>query len=109
MKFNQAEKLAIVKAIDSVILADGKIHAGEINVMTQLMHILKFDSNFIADARNIDGNEGLAILRAMPTDKKKGLAVILEEVANSDGFVHEKEMDVILGIFSSIGIGQEHE
>ena len=43
MKFNLAEKLAIVKAIDEVILVDGKVDKREIDFLTQLMDILKFD------------------------------------------------------------------
>tara|TARA_R110002167_G_scaffold163242_27_gene360050 strand:- start:237 stop:557 length:321 start_codon:yes stop_codon:yes gene_type:complete len=105
MEFNQAEKLAIVKMVDSVILADEKIHNGEINALQQLMHSIGFDSNFIVDARNIEKNQSLLILDGMPDQKKKAMALILKEMAESDGFVHEKEMILILDVCATIGIG----
>ncbi len=109
MEFDLSEKLAIVKMIDSVILADGKVHNGEINALGQLMNSIHFDSNFIVQARNIETEQGLLILKGMSHQKKKALAAILEDVAISDGFVHQKEMSLILGICASIGIGKEFE
>lgn len=107
MEFNRAEKLAIVKVIDSVIVADEIIHNGEINELGQLMRDIDFDSNFIVDARNIDAEQGLLVLSGMPDHKKNALAVILEGVAKADGFVHEKEAALLTSIFSTMGIGRE--
>ena len=39
MKFDISEKLAMVNVIDSVIVADGKVHKGEINALSLLMKI----------------------------------------------------------------------
>ncbi|NHF60607.1 TerB family tellurite resistance protein [Flavobacteriaceae bacterium TP-CH-4] len=106
MKFDLAEKLAIVKVIDSIIIADEVVHNGEINALSRLMLEIGFDSNFIADARNIDTAQGMQILIAMPEAKKKALAAILEDVAKSDGFVHEKEQALMTSILTDMGIGQ---
>lgn len=107
--FSLAERLAIVQALDSVILADGTVHKGEINALSGLMHRIDFDSNFIVQARNLPLDQGLLILKEMTPEKKKVLAEILEEMAISDGFVHEKEIALMTNIFSSIGIFQVHE
>lgn len=104
MKFNLAEKLAVVNVIDSVIHADGVVHEGEITILSKLMQVIDFDSNFIIYARNIDLKQSTLILSSMLDDKKIKLASILEEVAMSDGFVHQKETELLLNIFSSIGI-----
>ncbi|MCJ7465741.1 MAG: TerB family tellurite resistance protein [Maribacter sp.] len=109
MEFNLAEKLAIVKAIDEVILADGIVSSGEIKVLRQLMPILKFDAELIQEARNIDAKEGLSILSAMSESKKKTLAIILEEMANADGKVDEEEINLVLRIFSQVGIHYDQE
>ncbi|MGB5554303.1 MAG: TerB family tellurite resistance protein, partial [Flavobacteriaceae bacterium] len=101
MEFNPVEKLAIVQAISSVVLADGKVHNGEIHALSKLMHRIDFDSNFMVQARSIDAEQGVFILSGMPDKKKKALAEILEEVAASDGFVHEKETALMSSIFSS--------
>lgn len=105
--FTVAEKLAIVQAVESVILVDGTVHNGEINALGRLMKRIDFDSGFIAQARNITPEQGLSILRDLPRDKKNTLVKILEEIAISDGFVHEKETALMSTIFSFIGIEQK--
>lgn len=100
--FNLAEKLAIVHAINAVILADGQVHDGEISALTQLMKLIDFDSNFILQARNIDSKQALAILRKMPSEKKKNLESILEMTAISDGFKHSKESTLMAYIYKAM-------
>ncbi|MEP3372982.1 MAG: TerB family tellurite resistance protein [Maribacter dokdonensis] len=107
MEFDISEKLAIVHLIDSVIVADGKVHEGEINALSKLMPIIDFDSNFLIQARTIDIDQSVLILKEMTEDKKSKLAEILEEVAISDGYVHEKESDVIRHVFSEIGVSKK--
>jgi len=105
--FSLAEKLAIVQALDSVILADGTVHNGEINALSELMSRIDFDSNFIVQARNLPLDQGVLVLKKMTGDKKKTLVEILSEVANSDGHFHEKEMKLILDICSSTNSQKE--
>ena len=107
MEFDISEKLAIVHLIDSVIVTDGKVHEGEINALSKLMPIIDFDSNFLIQARTIDIDQSVLILKEMTEDKKSKLAEILEEVAISDGYVHEKESDVIRHVFSEIGVSKK--
>ena len=107
MKFNLAEKLAIVKMIDEVIYADDIVHDGEINAMGRLMKLLDFDSNFILQSRNISNSQSLLVLNDMSKKKKRALMLILEKVAVADGFKHEKEVQLLFKIFSFIGIVQK--
>ncbi len=104
MTFNLAEKLAIIKAIDEVILVDGQVNQGEVSFMNGLMRVLKIDTQIIQEARKITAKEGLLILSGMPENKKQALAVILQEMANADGKVDDKEIDLIINIFSTAGI-----
>lgn len=104
MNFNLAEKLAIVKAIDEVILADGQVKKGEIKFATQLMRIIKFDRALVQEARSLDAKEGLAILKSMPNNKKHALALILNEMANADGKFDDSEVRLICSIFAGAGI-----
>ena len=107
MEFEISEKLAMVHLIDSVIVADGEVHNGEINALTKLMTIIDFDSNFLIQARSIDIEQSVNILKGMSEDKKSKLAQILEDVAISDGYIHEKESDVIRHVFSEIGLSKK--
>jgi len=103
MKFEISEKLAIVNLVDSVIMADGEVHKGEINAFSDLMEVIDFDSNFLLQARNLNTENSISLLKGMPQDKKERLIKILEDIAISDGFVHEKELEVITHVISSIG------
>ncbi len=107
MEFNLAEKLAIVKMVESVIIADDIVHKGEMDALGTLMNHLGFDSNFILQARNIEMEQAISILNDMNLGKKRTLAKILKEMALADGFVHEKEMALILNTCASIGISKD--
>lgn len=104
MGFSLAEKLAIVQALDSVILADGNVHQGEINALSELMHRLDFDSNFIVQARNLPTNQGILVLKNMSEEKKLTITEILNQMAIADGFLHKKETTLILSIRDAMGI-----
>ena len=102
--FTRAEKMAIFQAVDSVILADGIVHQGEIGALGQLMHRIGFETNFMIQARSIDAQQGIRVLVGMTKNKKQDLIMILKDIAKSDGFVHEKEVALMLRIFAEIGI-----
>ena len=104
IQFDISEKLAIVQLIDAIIVADGKIHQGEIKVLRQLMDKMDFDSNFLVQARSIETAQSVTILKDMSQDKKMNLAQVLQDVAISDGFVHEKEKNVMNYVFTTIGV-----
>ncbi len=108
MEFNLAEKLAIIKAMDEVIHVDGTVNTSELKIMNQLMRMLEFDKKLLDDAREVNSKEALLILGAMNASKKKTLALILDKVANADGKVHYKEINLILNIFESVGIKCEY-
>lgn len=103
MKFEISEKLAIVHLVDSVIIADGEVHTGEIRAFSELMEVIDFDSNFLLQARNLERDNSINLLKGMSLEKKERLVKILEDVAISDGFLHEKELEVITHVISSIG------
>lgn len=104
MEFDLAEKLAIVKMVESVIRADGIVHQKEINALSLLMDRLDFDSNFLVKTRGIENVQGMAIVNKMTFVKKRKLASILEEMAIADGFVHEKELKIIIEACKEMGI-----
>ena len=54
MNYTKEEKLAVVKMVDYVILADSKVAPAEMQFLTQLMDRFTFDSFFIGQARNLN-------------------------------------------------------
>lgn len=98
------EKLAVIKAVDEVIQIDDTIKKGEVKFMDRLADSLAFDSHLLAEAREVEAAEVLAVLRAMPDTQKQTLARLLNEAANADGHVDEREIRFIYRIFSAAGI-----
>lgn len=104
MIFNLMEKLAVVKAVDEVIQIDEEVKKGEEKFMERLSETLNFDSDLLAEARRVEAAEALAVLRAMPDPQKQALARLLNEAANSDGEVDEREIRFIFRVFMAAGI-----
>ena len=104
MDFNLAEKLAIVKAVDEVILVDGRVRKEEVDFLSQLMTILKFDRTLVEEAREITAKECMMILKGMSNKKKNALAVLLNEMANADGEFSQEEFRLIFNILLEAGI-----
>jgi len=109
MKLEENEKLALVNVIDSVIQADGIVHPGEMSTLGKLMDRFEFNGYLIEEARELDTDHGLRTLNAMPYPKKKELAEVLGEMSLADGHMHEKEIELVLEVLTSIGLGTELE
>jgi|GEM_PF-1030235 len=103
MNYNLAEKLAIIKAIEEVILADGQIENSELDFMSQLMQILRFDHSLIKESRDITNKEYKSILKEMPDNKKHALSVLLNEMGSADGKLNKKERKLIAKILKKAG------
>lgn len=102
MTFDISEKLAIVKVIDALIHADGVVHNGEINAFGKLMEVLDFDANFLIQARFLETEQSISMVRSFSHEKKVMLENLMEEMAKSDGFVHQKEIEMMESVLSSI-------
>ena len=105
--FTKEEKLALVKMVDYVILADSKVDPAEMRYLTQLMDRFTFDSFFVGQARNLNKDKAFKILSLMSLPKKKEVAKLLDEVAISDGFVHDKELLKIAEALGHMDIKKE--
>lgn len=104
MQYNLAEKLAILKAMDEVVRADGQVKRGELKLMNRIMVVLKIDPKLLEKARNLTGKQSVLILSEMSVGKKQTLAVMLQEIAGADGSVDEREIILVRKIFSQAGI-----
>lgn len=106
--FSITEKLAIVQAVDAIILVDGIVHKDEIDALGKLMRRIDFDTNSIMQARNLSANQVKLILKDMSSKKKKALVEILNEMAKADGFFHKKELEFIVNFCIATGIKNEN-
>jgi len=81
MEFSLIEKLAIVKTLDEIIVADGEIHEGELKFLNKLMKHLEFDKSFVKEAKRMRISHSIQILSSMSTWKKKKLAKMMHKMA----------------------------
>lgn len=102
MELNLAEKLAVVKMIHTMVRADGVVHPKEIDTVKELMVRIDFDNHQIALGRDIEQEQAIAILQKMTKSKKDIVLNALKDIAQSDGFVHEKELEVLGRLFFEI-------
>ena len=109
MQFTQDEKIAVASTVIAVIKADEVLHAGEIRFMNQLKVQLEIDIPTVEVAEDLDRDLALVTLQQMSHQKKKAFVKIVREVAISDDFLHENEMNLILQTFVDIGLGEELE
>lgn len=98
------EKLAVLKAIDEVIQMDNEIRRGEVRFMDHLAEALDFAPELVLEARKAEPAEALGVLKAMPEAQKQTLARLMNEAANADGDVDEKEIQFIYRVFAAAGI-----
>ncbi len=109
MEFDFNEKLAIIKITTDVIKVDDLLHKGEMKFLEQLKKDIGFDIPIVEAAEDLDYDTALITLNKLPYKKKQVIVQILRDVAVSDNFLHEKEMDLILSTFVNIGLGEELE
>jgi uncharacterized tellurite resistance protein B-like protein len=109
MEFEEFVKAAFVKMIYEVIQADGKVHPAELEILNELKKTLGFDDAFLERTKKLNHDNALVTLYNIPHEQKKALVNILDEVAISDGSVHQKEMDLMIETFINIGLGEETE
>jgi hypothetical protein len=57
MEFSLAEKLALIRAVEDVIEADGRVNIKEVEIMKQLSYFLNFDMNIVEEARKLSRAE----------------------------------------------------
>jgi len=109
MEFYPQEKMAIIKMAYAVMLADGRVHKGEVAALHKLKFEIGFDSDLTSKAQLLDYDEALVALYAMPPEKNTLLVRILDDIALSDNQLHETEIRLIIDTFINIGLGEETE
>ena len=103
MDFTFLEKLAILKAVDEVMMADNFVDIGEAAYLTQILEIFNLEIIVLNEARKMNSNIATNILREMNPEKKAMLYVMMREMADADGDTDMKELEIILSILQISG------
>lgn len=106
--YSLIEKLAIVKSLDEIIIANGVIAPGEIKMLNEIMKQLEFNADFVDEARKMRFSDSLDVLNRMPLARKKLFAELMHKMAFADGYIDEMETNLIIDIYKEAAIDIEN-
>ena len=95
------EKYAIVNILSKIMKADGIIHPKEEEFMDKAYHELDIRIHDLADVANIDDIQAMLIIDRMTDESREYARTLFIGMAESDGFIHPRESDIINHIFGS--------
>ena len=95
------EKYAIISILSQIMKADGIIHPKEEEFMDQAYCELGITINDLEGISNMDILETKHIIDGMSATNKEYARKLFVGMAESDGFLHPREVDVINKILNS--------
>ena len=98
MHFDQAEKMAVVKAIAETIDLDDQYKVGELIYLNELMNTLDFDAQYMEKAKKLSSQKAVQVFQSMTKEKKEALIIMIDKMAESDGTVHQKEKEFLVNL-----------
>ena len=99
--FTTIEKYAIIKALTHIMNADGVIHPKEEEYMNQIYNKFSITINDLEDISNIDDIQTKNIINGLSKGNKNKAEMLFIRMAEIDGFIHPKELEIISQIFQS--------
>jgi uncharacterized tellurite resistance protein B-like protein len=96
--FTLTEKYAIINILSAIMEADTVIHPKEVEYMNSIMESLQI---FVSDLDHLEIRDfrlDRQIIRDMPNDKRTEAMGLFRKMAEVDGYVDSREIDVINSI-----------
>lgn len=96
--FTLTEKYAIINILSAIMEADTVIHPKEVEYMNSVMESLQI---FVSDLDHLEIRDfrlDRQIIRDMPNDKRTEAMGLFRKMAEVDGYVDSREIDVINSI-----------
>ena len=106
-QFTIIEKFAIVTILSQIMKADGIIHPKEEEYMDKVYAELGIAISDMEDMANLDDIQATYVINEMPDEKKQYAQSLFVSMAESDGYIHPLEKEIINQIRTnnnSIGI-----
>ena len=94
------EKFAIIAILTEIMKADGITHPKEEEYMNGIYRVFGVTINDLEDIGSLDNIQAKYILDGMIDEKRKYVRNLFLEMAECDGYVHPKEMQLINNLFS---------
>ena len=93
--FTTIEKYAIVKVLSHIMKADGIIHPKEEEFMNQIYSNFAITISELENITSIDDIQANHIVRSMTNKKKDQAMSLFVGMAQTDSFIHPKEIEII--------------
>lgn len=100
MDFSHKEKKAISKVLGDLIRADGRVDIGEAETLYLISSQLGVNTQIQNEAMQMKSQEAIAILQKMPDHKRAQVVRLMHQMADADGQLDPKEMELILEIIN---------
>ena len=101
-QFTSNQKFAILSVLSQIMNADGLIHPKEEEYLNKMYVELGVKIGDVEDMTNIDDIQAKQIVRDLTDDQKDYVLSLFVSMAESDGYVHPKELVVIGEIFAKL-------
>jgi len=96
--FTLTEKYAIINILSAIMEADTVIHPKEVEYMNSVMESLQIVVSDLDHLEIRDFRLDRQIIRDMPNDKRTEAMGLFRKMAEVDGYVDSREIDVINSI-----------
>lgn len=93
------EKYAIINILSQIMKADGIIHPKEEEYMDNVFSDLGITITDLEDITNIDDIQSQLIINDMSDENRTLAHSLFIGMAESDGFIHPKEIEIINQLF----------
>ena len=100
MSFTHEEKKAISKILGDLIKADGKVDISEAEMLYIISSEIGVNTQIQNEAMQMKSEDAIDVLRQMPDKKRAQVARFLHTMADSDGSLDPKEMEIILKVIN---------
>ena len=100
MNFTHEEKRAISKILGDLIRADGKVDIGEAEVLYEISSELGVNTQIQNEAMQMKSEDAVAKLQSMTDEKRAKVAHFMHTLADADGRLDPKEMEIILKVIN---------
>ena len=99
-QFTINEKNAIVFILSQIMNADGIIHPKEEEFMDKVYNEFGITILNVEDMADMDDTQALHIINDMSDEKRQYAGHLFVSMAESDGYIHPQEMEIIRKIFA---------
>ena len=93
--YTLTEKYAIINILSAIMEADTILHPKEIEYMNTIMESLQIVVSDLDHLEMKDNNLDKQIIQSMPKEKRVEVISLFQQMAEIDGFVDPRELDII--------------